>query len=94
MRPRERARVSAVLAQCALIRCRLKLRQNLSNLLPDEIHHKARAWREMPPRWIDQINLNAGSRKVAQNANQRAAAKVVEDFEQTEVGDAVSGPSR
>ena len=43
-----RTHVSAVLAQCTLIRCRSKLRQNLSKLLPDKIHHKTCSWREMP----------------------------------------------
>ena len=93
-RLRERARVSAALTQCAHIRCRFKLRLNLSKLLPDKIHHKTCAWREMSSGWIDQIKWNAGSRKIAQYANQRAAAEVVEDFEQTDIGDAVSGPSR
>jgi hypothetical protein len=45
MRPRERARISAELARCALIRCHCKLRLDFSNLLPDKIHHKTRAWR-------------------------------------------------
>jgi hypothetical protein len=83
-RLRERALVSAALTQWAHIRCRFKLRLNLSNLLPDKIHHKTCAWREMPSRWIDQIKWKAGSGKVAQHANQRAAAEVVEDFEQTD----------
>jgi hypothetical protein len=52
MRLRERARVSAALAQCALIRCRRELRLDLLNLLPDKINHKSFAWREMPSRWI------------------------------------------
>ena len=33
-----------------LIGGRCKLRLDLSNLLPDEIDHKTRAWREMPSR--------------------------------------------
>src|SRR3984893_6341825 len=43
-----RAHGRAVLAQCTLIGCRLKLRQNLSKLLPDKIHHKTCSWRAMP----------------------------------------------
>jgi hypothetical protein len=46
-RPRERARRSR---GARLIGCRCKLRLDLSNLLPDEIDHKTRAWREMPSR--------------------------------------------
>ena len=49
MRLRERACVSAALAQGALIRCRRNLGLDLLNLL---IHHKSCAWREMPSRWI------------------------------------------
>ena len=82
MRLRGRARVSAAPSQCALIRCRCKLRLDLSNLLPDKIHHKTRAWREMPSRWIDQAKRNTGGGKVAQYSNQPAAAEVVEKLEQ------------
>src|SRR6201984_3772544 len=91
MRLRGRARVSAAPSQCALIRCRCKLRLDLSNLLPDKIHHKTRAGREMPARWIDQVERKTGSGKVAQHANQRAIAEVIEDFDQSETSDAVSG---
>src|SRR6476659_9876315 len=47
-----------------LIGCRCQLRLDLSNLLPDEIDHNTRAWREMPSRWLDQAERNTGSRKV------------------------------
>jgi hypothetical protein len=47
-----------------LIGCRCKLRLDLSNLLPDEIDHKTRAWREVPSRWIDHAERNTGSGKV------------------------------
>ena len=93
MRLRGRARVSAALTRCALIRGRCKLRLDLSNLLPDKVHHKTRSWREVPPRWIDQAQRNAGSGKVAQYANQSAAAEVIEQFDQRKIGDTVSGES-
>src|SRR5581483_3216623 len=92
MRLRERARVSAALARCALIGHRCQLRLDLQNLLPDEIHHKTRARREMPSRWIDQIEWNARNGKVAQYANQRAIAQIVEDFDQREIADTISAP--
>jgi len=50
MRLRERSRVSAALTQFALIRGPCQLRLDLSNLLPDKIHHKTGARREMPSR--------------------------------------------
>jgi hypothetical protein len=90
MRLRERARASAALARCALIRCRCKLRLDLSQLLPDKIHHKTLAWREMPSRWMDQAVRNAGTGKAAQYANQHATAEVIEDLDQRDIGDAVS----
>ena len=36
------------LRDACLIRCGCKLGLDLSNLLPDEVRHKARTWREMP----------------------------------------------
>src|ERR1700738_2033462 len=75
------------------IGCRYKLRLDLSNLLPDEIDHKTRAWREMPSRWIDRAERNTGKGKAAECANQPAAAEVIGHFDQSEIGDAVSGPS-
>src|ERR1700722_17715205 len=91
MRLRERARLGAALARGALIRFLCKLRLDLPDLLPDEIQHETRAWREMPSRRIDQVEWNAGRGKAAQDANQRAVAEVVEHFDQGEIGDAVSG---
>ena len=87
-----RSHVGAVLAQCTLIGGRLKLRQNLSKLLPDKIHHKTCSWRKVPSRWINQVDWNAGGGKVAQHANQSAATEIIENFEQTEMGESISGP--
>jgi hypothetical protein len=42
MRLRERARFGAALAQCAPIRGRRKLGMDLSNKLPEKIHHATR----------------------------------------------------
>src|ERR1700751_2358392 len=91
MRLRERARMSAALARCAVVRGRRKLRLDLLKLLPDKIHHKSRAWREMPSRRIDQAERKAGCGKVAQDADEAAVPEIIEDFDQTETGNAISG---
>src|ERR1700745_3088939 len=90
MRLGQRARVSAALTQYSLIRCRCKLRLDLSKLLPDEIHHKTRAWREMPSRWIDQAVWKAWRPKVAQDANQPALGEVIEHLDQRPIRDSES----
>ena len=61
MRLRKRARISAALAQGALTRTRRKLGLDLLNLLPDKVHHKTRAWREMPSRWKTRLKGTQGA---------------------------------
>src|SRR5580692_7109164 len=44
----------------------------------------------MPPRWIDQASRDTGSGKAAQQANQFAAAQVIEHLKQRQKADAVT----
>ena len=44
----------------------------------------------MPSRWIDQANWDTGSGKAAQQANQFAAAQVIEHLKQRQKSDAVT----
>src|SRR5260370_35490702 len=47
----------------------------------------------MASRWIGQAERNTGSGKAPYYPNQPAIAEVIGHFEQSEIGDAVSGPS-
>lgn len=73
------------------IGCRGKRRAHLAHLLDDELHHHARARRQMSPGRVDEAEWHPWRGITAQEANQLASAEIIDHLNQRKEGGAIAG---